>query len=144
MSNTAIWISSLFRGRAMPERSYDIRVTFPMIFHRLTWANSFYCILAIRWCQLPFRHRIFRILPILDNCRYQTRIRNITKFQLLIRKRLKIPLAKLQIDILNLNITLRHCKKIRLLLNKGVYHLRQLWYFRPRAISVTEICLLTQ
>ena len=37
----------------------------------------------------------------------------------------KMPLAKLQIDIMNLDITFRHCKKkYRLLLNKGVRNLR--------------------
>ena len=56
----------------------------------------------------------------LDNYRYQTRERNITKP--FIKKHLTIQLPKLQIDVLKLNATFGHCKKFRLLLRNGVLH----------------------
>ena len=68
----------------------------------------FVCISAYLWIQ----HRIFLTLLTLDNCRYQTHERNITKFYLLIPKHLMIKPTKLQIDILNLCTTFWHCKKI--------------------------------
>ena len=73
--------------------------------------------------QSSIKHHIFLTLLTLDNYRYQTRNRNIMKFDLLIPKHLVIQLVKLQIDILKINTTFWHCKKIRLLLNKRVSHI---------------------
>ena len=71
---------------------------------------------------LSFKHHIFRSLLTLDKYRYQARKWNIVKFYFLIPKHLIIQLVKYQIDILNLKATFWHRKKkIRLLLNKGVY-----------------------
>ena len=54
-----------------------------------------------------------------DNYRYQTHERNIMEFYLFIPKHLIIQLTKLQIDILNLNTTFRHWKKIPITFEQG-------------------------
>ena len=72
-----------------------------IIFHWPMWTHFFYYILAIRLfhrflSQLWFWHQVLQTLLTLDNCRYQTHTRHVTKIQLLIRKHHIIPLAKLQ------------------------------------------------
>ena len=118
MSNTAIWISPIFRDRAIANLIWFpiTAVMLSVMSHRLTWTNFVYCILVIRLCigppaQLSFWHWIFRTLLILDTSRYQTCKRNITKFQLLIKKHLIIPVTKMLSDLLNLSITFWHWKK---------------------------------
>ena len=83
---------------------------------------------------LSIKNQIFRTLLTLHNYIYQMRKRNIMKFCLHIPKHLVTQLAKLHVDICNLNNTFRHFKKkFRLLLNKGV----PLRYNHPN----TVVCL---
>ena len=108
--------NQLMLGNALAEWIYFpiSAAMLPMMSHRLVWTNFVYYILAIR----PFLSLSvnltshFRTLLISNNYRYQTHARNITRFYLLIPKYLTIQLTKLQIDILNLSTTLRHCRKI--------------------------------
>ena len=124
-SNTAIWNFSILE--IGPRQNWFIS--------RFLWRCSLWCSTDWRgqisfitfWIfvfispYLSIKNWIFRTLLILHNYIYQMRKRNIMKYCLLIPKHLVIQLAKLHIDILNLNTTfLQHCKKIRLLLNKGV------------------------
>ena len=58
-----------------------------------------------------FSIAFFLTLLTLDNYRYQTHERNITKFYLLIPNHLIIQLTKLQVCILNMSTTFWHCRK---------------------------------
>ena len=68
---------------------------------------------------LSIKHHIFRTLLTSDKYRYQARKWNIVIFYLLIPKHLIIQLVKYQIDILNLNTTFWHCKKISITFEQG-------------------------
>ena len=113
-SNTAIWNFSIFRDRAQEELIYfPIPVAmFSMMFHRLMWTFSLLhsCYSFFISAYLSIKNRFFRTLLTLDNYIYQMRKQNIMKFCLFIPKHLIIQIAKLHIDILNLNTTFRHCK----------------------------------
>ena len=122
-SNTAIWISSLFRDRAKAELIYFpvSEAIFFMMFHQFLRTHLLDYILDIRISHefisqlISYFNTAFFYFVNLYKCRYQTRERNITKLYLRIPKHIIIRLAKLQIDILNLNTFFWHCKKNRLL-----------------------------
>ena len=111
-----IWISSIFRDRADAEL-INFQISATMFF--MTQVDKFlilysgysFVLRVSILAYLSFWHCIFRTLLTLDNHIYQTHKRNITQFDLLMQKHLIIQLTKLQIDILNVNATFRHCKK---------------------------------
>ena len=106
------WFISRFRRRCSLWCSTD---SCGHIFFIIFWL--FHLFSAYLW----IKHRNFRTLLTLDNYRYQTHERNITKFYLLIPKHLIMQLTKLQSLYFEFKyhfLTLQ--KKIRLPLNKGV------------------------
>ena len=136
LNNTSKWISLIFRDRAKAALIYFpiSAAMFLMVFQRLMWTKFFYFTLTIRLyheflSQLicHFDTAFFRTLLTLDTYRFQTHKQNISKFYLIILYYLIIQITKLQIEILNLNTTFRDCKKIWLLLKKGVLWW---WWFR--------------
>ena len=93
---------------------------FIMKFHRLTWTHFFNYILAIRF----FLSQLISQLNIafLEPCFRQLQIPNAksTCYEILPAHTKTPRNTTHKIDALNLNATFRHCKKFRLLLNKGV------------------------
>ena len=106
-SNTTIWISSIFRDRALAEliKLLILATMLSMFLHQLMWSNRLHYNEFIYRLNCHFHAIFFKLCGFRQ---LQIHKQFISKCCMLMQKHLVIQHTQLEIDILNINATFQH------------------------------------